>query len=222
MPVPFPQSERGSTNYGAVLWIFTVPMVTALVVVLVTTAYRSGVVVAGAYALGLMAVMGGGAVLCNGIDRRRAARPAAPFVWLPPQRHETMSIDLPSGARVLFDGVALAPDPSAPGPNVDAALGAWRQARPDRLPPTAGRRGPVPVGGSAPGAERQAPRRVAHGHRPPPGVAGGGHRGLRRRGGPDRVRRQPVGRAGGLVVVPRRGAYAGSHGRAAGSRRDER
>lgn len=136
MSVHFPRSERGSTNYGAVLWIFTVPMVTALVVVLVATAYRSGVVVAGAYALGLVAVMGGGAVLCNGIDRRRAARPAAPFVWLPPQRHETMSIDLPSGARVLFDGVALAPDPSAPGPDVDAALGAWRQARPDRLPPT--------------------------------------------------------------------------------------
>ena len=135
MPVATHRSQRGDASYRVVLWMVMVPMVVAMVAVVVSTARRSGVAVALAYALGLVAVVGGWAVLWDRIDRRRAARPLPPFVWARPQRHELLGVELASGARVLFDGVELAADPSAPGPDVDAVLEAWRLARPDRLPP---------------------------------------------------------------------------------------
>ena len=44
------RSQRGDASYRAILWMVMVPVVVAMVAVLVSTARRSGVVVAVAYA----------------------------------------------------------------------------------------------------------------------------------------------------------------------------
>ncbi len=130
------RSERGDVSPEPVLlWASATALAIALVTIVVVAMVQHRLLATLGHLAGVLLFVGVVAVGWDWVDRRRAARPVPPLHWVRPPRHEPMTVELASGARVLFDGVDLVADPAAPGPDVDAVLEAWRLARPDRLPP---------------------------------------------------------------------------------------
>jgi hypothetical protein len=129
------RSERGDVSLEPVLLVLGMALAFTIVTVVVIGIVQHPRLVTLAYLAGGLVLVGVAAVGWDRVERRRAARPVAPFQWVPPLRHEPMTVELASGAHLLFDGVELATDPSVPGDDVDATLEVWRLGRPEGLPP---------------------------------------------------------------------------------------
>lgn len=132
MRVRIDPSERGDISLQPVL----VAGAGLLVIGIVAGALKYGVLVTLVYFVVALVLVGVLVLLSEWADRRRQARPVAPFHWVRPQPLErVLTVEVGADSRLLFDGVGVVVDPSSSGPEAEAALEAWRLARPDRLPP---------------------------------------------------------------------------------------
>jgi len=133
------RSERGEASIGSPVVVASLLLLCLAgegVIVAAVVRHIRGVTVrdATAMAVAVVVVLVCLSVAYEAITRAETRRAPRPFEWKRPQRHESVTLELASGAAVAFDGVDVEADASMSPREATALREAWQRARPDRLP----------------------------------------------------------------------------------------